>query len=256
MAVCAISAVLFTVATIGSAFAEDVYVEYVQSDRAQNHAVNVGYKPTPRTKIVVDYAFVDTTTVQQRVFGITGEAGSAAIQHYINGAGNLAYTCYNDANAGWWALSSATAATTDRRTFILDIPSRYACAQQGSTYLCSHTHSVQVTNTTKRTLAIFASKAANNTLTSNSDCSSMKFYSMQIYEDGRIPLYHYDAYRIDDPGEMEEIGYTDYFYGDGACLIEWACNIEEFLPEHYSKISVERDNDKGFDYRKITVTKI
>ena len=86
--------------------------------------------------------------------------------------------------------------------------------------------------------------------------TSPTFTIMQIYEDGRIPLYHYDAYRIDDPGEMEEIGYTDYFYGDGACLIEWACNIEEFLPEHYSKISVERDNDKGFDYRKITVTKI
>ena len=86
--------------------------------------------------------------------------------------------------------------------------------------------------------------------------TSPTFTIMQIYEDGRLPLYHYDAYRIDDPSEMEEIGYTDYFYGEGACLIEWACNIEEFLPEHFTCISVERDNDKGFDYRKITVTKI
>ena len=63
---------MFTIIAAGAAFAEDVYVEYVQSDRTKSHAVNVGYKPTPRTKIVVDYAFVDTTTVQQRVFGITG----------------------------------------------------------------------------------------------------------------------------------------------------------------------------------------
>lgn len=86
--------------------------------------------------------------------------------------------------------------------------------------------------------------------------TSPTFTIMQIYEGGRIPLYHYDAYRIEDPAEMEEIGYTDYFYGDGACLIEWACNIEEFLPEHITRISVERDNEKGFDYRKITVTNI
>ena len=86
--------------------------------------------------------------------------------------------------------------------------------------------------------------------------TSPTFTIMQIYEGGRIPLYHYDAYRIEDPAEMEEIGYTDYFYGDGACLIEWACNIEEFLPEHITRISVERDNEKGSDYRKITVTNI
>ena len=78
-AVCALGAAMFTAATIGSAFGEDVYVEYVQSDRTQNHTVNVGYRPNSRTKIVVDYAFVDTSTVQQRVFGITGESGSAAI---------------------------------------------------------------------------------------------------------------------------------------------------------------------------------
>ncbi len=86
--------------------------------------------------------------------------------------------------------------------------------------------------------------------------TSPTFTIMQIYEDGKLPLYHYDAYRIEDPAEMEEIGYTEYFYGNGVCLIEWACNIEEFLPEHHTKISVERDNEKGFDYRKITVTNI
>ena len=180
--------VAFSMIATGVAAAEDVYVEYVQSDRTQSHAVNIGYIVKPNTKVVVDYAFVSVTPVQQRVFGISGEAGSVAIQHYINGSGNLAYTCYNNANDGWWPLSPATAATTDRRTFVLDIPSRYACVQQGATYLCSHTHSVQVTNTAKRTLAIFGSKSANDALTSNGNCGSVKFYSMQIYESGQIVM--------------------------------------------------------------------
>ncbi len=86
--------------------------------------------------------------------------------------------------------------------------------------------------------------------------NSPTFTIMKIYEGGRLDLYHYDAYRIEDPSEMEEIGYTDYFYGEGTCLIEWACNIEEYLPERMTKISIEKDPEKGFDYRRITVTEI
>jgi len=86
--------------------------------------------------------------------------------------------------------------------------------------------------------------------------SSPTFTIMQLYEDGRIPLYHYDAYRIEDPSEMEEIGYIDYFYGNGVCLIEWAENIREYLPKHYTKVRIEKDLEKGFDHRRITVTKI
>ena len=84
--------------------------------------------------------------------------------------------------------------------------------------------------------------------------NSPTFTIMKIYEGGRLDLYHYDAYRIEDPSEMEEIGYTDYFYGEGTCLIEWACNIEEYLPDHITKISIEKKPEKGFDYRRITVT--
>ena len=84
--------------------------------------------------------------------------------------------------------------------------------------------------------------------------NSPTFTIMKIYEGGRLDLYHYDAYRIEDPSEMEEIGYTDYFFGEGTCLIEWACNIEEYLPDSYVKISIEKVPEKGFDYRKITVT--
>ena len=84
--------------------------------------------------------------------------------------------------------------------------------------------------------------------------NSPTFTIMKIYEGGRLDLYHYDAYRIEDPTEMEEIGYTDYFFGEGTCLIEWAGNIEEYLPEHYHRITIEKDPQKGFDYRRITVT--
>ncbi len=86
--------------------------------------------------------------------------------------------------------------------------------------------------------------------------SSPTFTIVQIYEEGRLPLYHFDVYRIGDVEEMEEIGYEDYFYGEGVTLIEWANLIEEILPEHYTEIRIEKDLEKGFDYRKITVTSI
>ena len=86
--------------------------------------------------------------------------------------------------------------------------------------------------------------------------SSPTFTIVQVYEEGRLPLYHFDVYRIGDVEEMEEIGYEDYFYGEGVSLIEWANLIEEILPEKYTEIKIEKDLEKGFDYRKITVTAI
>ena len=71
-----------------------------------------------------------------------------------------------------------------------------------------------------------------------------------------LQQYHFDVYRIGDVEEMDEIGYEDYFYGDGVCLIEWANLIEEILPEKYTEIRIEKDLEKGFDYRKITVTEV
>ena len=84
--------------------------------------------------------------------------------------------------------------------------------------------------------------------------SSPTFTIVQVYEEGRLPFYHFDVYRIGDIEEMEEIGYDDYFFGQGICLIEWADLIEEILPENLIKIRIEKDLEKGFDYRKITVT--
>lgn len=82
---------------------------------------------------------------------------------------------------------------------------------------------------------------------------SPTFTILQIYDEGRIPFYHFDVYRISDVEEMDEIGYEDYFYGDGVCLIEWANLIEEILPEDCRKITIEKDLAKGFDYRRITL---
>ena len=86
--------------------------------------------------------------------------------------------------------------------------------------------------------------------------NSPTFTIVQQYDSGRMPLYHFDVYRIGDVEEMDEIGYEDYFYGDGVCLIEWANLIEEILPEKYTEIRIEKDLEKGFDYRKITVTEV
>lgn len=83
--------------------------------------------------------------------------------------------------------------------------------------------------------------------------NSPTFTIMQVYEEGRLPFYHFDVYRIGDAEEMEEIGYEDYFYGKGVCLIEWADLIEELLPEHYTEIKIEKNLEKGFDYRRISI---
>ena len=85
---------------------------------------------------------------------------------------------------------------------------------------------------------------------------SPTFTIVQVYEEGRMPFYHFDVYRIGDIEEMDEIGYEDYFYGDGLTMIEWANLIEEILPEHYQQITIEKDIEKGFDYRKITIESI
>lgn len=83
--------------------------------------------------------------------------------------------------------------------------------------------------------------------------SSPTFTIVQIYDEGRLPFYHFDVYRIGDISEMDEIGFEDYVYGEGVSLIEWANLIEEILPKERIAITIEKDLEKGFDYRKITI---
>ena len=82
---------------------------------------------------------------------------------------------------------------------------------------------------------------------------SPTFTILQEYREGRIPLYHFDVYRIEDPEEMYEIGFDDYLYGDGVCLIEWATRVTELLPEDVLRITIAKDTEKGLSYRKITM---
>ena len=82
--------------------------------------------------------------------------------------------------------------------------------------------------------------------------TSPTFTIVQVY-DGEKPLYHFDMYRIEDPDELEMIGYEDYFYGEGVCLVEWANNVEDVIPKEAKWIYIDKNLEKGFDYRKITV---
>ena len=85
---------------------------------------------------------------------------------------------------------------------------------------------------------------------------SPTFTIVQEYYSGRMPFYHFDVYRIGDVEEMDEIGFEDYVYGDGLTMIEWANLIEEILPKEYTRITIEKDLERGFDYRRITVEDI
>ena len=82
---------------------------------------------------------------------------------------------------------------------------------------------------------------------------SPTFTILQQYDQGEVRFYHFDVYRIGHVEEMEEIGYEDFFYGEGVCLIEWSRQIEEILPEDAVRIRIEKDLNRDFDYRRITI---
>ena len=84
--------------------------------------------------------------------------------------------------------------------------------------------------------------------------NSPTFTILQVYDEGRLPFYHFDVYRIGDPEEMDEIGYEDCFYGEGVSFVEWADLIRDIMPDETRWVTIEKDLEKGFDYRKITIT--
>lgn len=85
------------------------------------------------------------------------------------------------------------------------------------------------------------------------DITSPTFTIVNVYENGRLPFYHFDVYRIEDLYEMEEIGYEEYFYGEGVSFVEWGNLIQELLPNDIIRITIKKDLEKGFDYRIIEV---
>ena len=87
----------------------------------------------------------------------------------------------------------------------------------------------------------------------NEPVNSPTFTILQIYESGRLPLYHFDVYRLGEPEEIEELGYEEYFFGEGVCLIEWPGRVEDYIPENARFVRIEKDPAKGLDYRKIVI---
>ena len=83
--------------------------------------------------------------------------------------------------------------------------------------------------------------------------NSPTFTIVQVYDEGRLPLYHFDVYRIADVEEMYELDCEGYFYGDGVCLIEWASQIRDILPDDCHQVTIAKDLEKGFDFREITL---
>ena len=84
--------------------------------------------------------------------------------------------------------------------------------------------------------------------------TSPTFTFVQAYESGRMPLYHFDVYRIGDVSEMDEIGYEDCFFGEGVSVMEWADLVEEIIPPEAITVRITKDLTKGADYRKIEIT--
>lgn len=101
---------------------------------------------------------------------------------------------------------------------------------------------------------VFTQGVAEGLGITESVCSPT-FTLVQEYHEGRIPLYHFDVYRISGPWDMDDLGYEEYFYGNGVCMIEWGSMIDELLPANTIFIKIEKDLEKGFDYRKITISK-
>lgn len=95
--------------------------------------------------------------------------------------------------------------------------------------------------TGKTTLSKYIAKALGITET----ITSPTFTIVQEYHSGRLPLYHFDVYRVDDIEEMYRIGYEEYFYGEGVCIVEWADIVEEIIPEDAKVIFIEYGEDEG-----------
>lgn len=83
--------------------------------------------------------------------------------------------------------------------------------------------------------------------------TSPTFNIVNEYHSGRLNLYHFDVYRVNDPDEIYAIGFDEYIFGDGVSLIEWANYIEEIIPDEYLYINIKKLPEKGDNFRKIAI---
>jgi tRNA threonylcarbamoyladenosine biosynthesis protein TsaE len=82
--------------------------------------------------------------------------------------------------------------------------------------------------------------------------TSPTFTIVNEYE-GRLPLYHFDVYRICDPDDMFDIGFEEYINGEGITIIEWGEQIKEILPKEIINVNIKKNLNKGFDVREIDI---
>ena len=83
--------------------------------------------------------------------------------------------------------------------------------------------------------------------------TSPTFTIVNEYDSGRLKFYHFDVYRVSDPDEIYAIGFDDYIFSDGVSVIEWANYIEDILPNEYLHIHIEKNLNKGENFRSITL---
>jgi tRNA threonylcarbamoyladenosine biosynthesis protein TsaE len=80
-------------------------------------------------------------------------------------------------------------------------------------------------------------------LGSKADVTSPTFVLIHEYGDGRLPAYHFDFYRVESPEALSRLGFDDYIFGDGICLIEWADKFPDLIPPEARWISFDAESE-------------
>ena len=93
-------------------------------------------------------------------------------------------------------------------------------------------------------------------LSIDSPITSPTFTIVNEYNEGRLPLFHFDVYRLGEAEELYDTGFEDYLEKGGVVLIEWAKRVEELLPRPYYFVLIEKDLSRGEDFRSITLKEI
>jgi len=85
------------------------------------------------------------------------------------------------------------------------------------------------------------------------DITSPTFTIVNEYKNGRLPFYHFDVYRLESSDDIFDLGFDEYIFGDGVCLVEWAEIIKEAIPQNAVWVTIEKNLSKGENYRLIKI---